>query len=261
MRIEILTQDDPIYILPFFEEFFGHYAQEFEILQVSSSPTMGKRPRAKLLMELAALYGPTGLVRLLMRTGAARALGMLPKTKNAISYYSLAQLCRSYGIAYKRIENPNAAVFVDSVRRRSPDVLISVACPFILKQPLLNIAPRGAINIHHAPLPRYKGMMPTFWQMFHGEKTVGTTIHYMMPKLDEGKALYQGQEVIEPGESLDHLIRRSKRNGAHCFARVLREVKSGTVTCKPLNESEGSYFTFPTLAEIREFRRRGLRAM
>jgi len=261
IRIEFLTQDDPLYILPFFEEFVCSYAGEFDILHVSTSPTMGKRPRSQLLRELMELYGVTGLIRLVARAGIARAFGSFSKEPNADRYHSLAQLCRAYRITHQKIADPNEDSYLESVRRRSPDVLISVACPYILKEPLLAVAKLGNINIHHAPLPRYKGMMPTFWQMFHGEKSVGVTVHYMTPKIDEGNILLQEEHAINPGESLDHLIQRSKRHGAHCMARVLRALQTGAVSPKKTDNSQGSYFTFPTIEQIREFRRRGYRAI
>jgi len=52
MRIEFLTQDDPLYILPFFDEFLRNYSSEFEVLQISCCPTMGKRSRLQLLREI-----------------------------------------------------------------------------------------------------------------------------------------------------------------------------------------------------------------
>jgi methionyl-tRNA formyltransferase len=261
MRIEFLTQDDPLYVLPFFDEFVRHYVSEFQILQIATSPVMGKRSRSQMIKELTQLYGPVGMVRLTARVAGARILGKLPKRAGASRYSTLSQLCHSHGILHEKIGNPNASEFVESVRRRGADLLVSVACPYILKAPLLTIAPKGAINIHHAPLPRYKGMMPTFWQMFHGEKSVGLTIHYMSARIDEGEALLQEKQAIEPGESLDHLIQRSKRYGAHCMAQVLRQIRDGRVERTPLDHSQGSYFTFPTAEEIREFRRRGNRAI
>ena len=261
MRIQFLTQDDPLYVLPFFDEFIRNYAREFEILQIAAAPTMGKRSRKQLLKELAELYGGTGLTRLVLRFAASRFFGLLPKKADARRFYSLRQLCQAYGISFVQSGNPNATEFVESVKRRAPDVLVSVACPYILKEPLLSTASWGAINIHHAPLPRYKGMMPTFWQLFHGEKSSGVTVHHMVAKIDEGDALYQGELPIEHGESLDHLIQRAKRHGAHCMARVLRQIRDGEVNRIPLDHAKGSYFTFPTSEEIREFRRRGLRAI
>lgn len=261
MKIEFLTQDDPLYVLPFFDEFVRHYASEFEVLQISTSPTMGKRPRRQMMRELTQLYGLGGMARLIGRLIKSRLAGKLAKKAGANRYHTLAQLCRAYGIPHASIGNPNASEFVKSMRARSPDLLVSVACPYILKQPLLTLAPRGAINIHHAPLPRYKGMMPTFWQMFHGEKSVGLTIHHMVAKIDEGRVLFQNQQPILPGESLDQLVQRSKRHGAHCMARVLRQLLDGKSSSTVPDHSKSSYFTFPTAAEIREFRRRGQRAI
>jgi methionyl-tRNA formyltransferase len=261
MRIEFLTQDDPLYVLPFFDEFVRNYASEFDIVHIAASPTMGKRSRRQMIKELIQLYGVLGMARLVTRLAFAKASGKLSKKAGAARYSTLAQLCRAYGIPHSQIGKPNAPEFVDSMRKRAPDLLISVACPFVLKEPLLTIAPKGVINIHHAPLPRYKGMMPTFWQMFHGEKAVGLTIHYMVAKIDEGEALFQDEQAIEHGESLDHLIQRSKRHGAHCMAKVVRQIREGTAARAALDHSKGSYFTFPTAAEIREFHRRGLRAI
>jgi methionyl-tRNA formyltransferase len=261
MRIEFLTQDDPVYILPFFDEFLRNYASDFTILQISCSPTMGKRSRVQLLRELRSLYGVRGFIKVLGQTAKYRILGKLKKSREARQFYSLEQAARAYAIPYEKIGNPNAAEFVESVRKRSAELIVSVACPYILKEKLLSLPPRGCVNIHHAPLPRYKGMMPTFWQMFQGEKTVGVTVHLMASKVDEGAALLQEQLAIEPSETLDHLIRRSKRQGAHCVASVLRQIESNSHVPIPMDSSKSSYFTFPTLAQISEFQRRGFRAI
>jgi len=222
---------------------------------------MGKRPRLQLLCELSSLYGLVGMARLLTLTGKAHLLGKLSRDRSAQEFYSIGQIARAYNIPYQKIGDPNAPEFVELVRQRAADVIVSVACPFILKDALLCVPPRGCVNIHHAPLPRYKGMMPTFWQMFHGEKSVGVTVHFMAAKVDEGAALLQDTLEIEPGETLHNLIRRSKRYGAHCMARVLREIRAETHSTKTLAARKGSYFTFPTFAEIREFHNRGFQSI
>ena len=261
MRIEFLADDNPLYILPFFEEFFRHYASEFEMVQVSCCRPMGKRSRRQLLRALTSLYGLFGMLLILSHFVAARLLGLLPCRRGAARFYTITQLCRAYSIPFASNVNPNAPGWAEQTRKRAPDLIISVACPYILKEPLLKVPPLGCINIHHASLPKYKGMMPTFWQMYNRETQVGVTIHTMTPKIDEGTVLFQGQLDIERGETLDHLIRRSKRHGAHCIAKVLREIASGSQTVGALDAGMGSYFTFPTVEQIREFRRRGLQAL
>lgn len=261
MRIEFLADDNPLYVLPFFKEFLEHYVSEFGVTHISLCRPMGKRPRVKLLKQLTALYGPIGIIRLLSRFATARAFGLIPRRPNAKRFYTLAQLCKAYGISCDKITNPNATTFVEAVAKRGSDLLISVACPYILKSRLLNTPRLGCINAHHASLPKYRGMMPTFWQMFHGETTVGITIHYMSEAIDEGYGLLQEELSIQPGETLDHLIRRSKLQAAHCIVRVLRDIECESQKTFTLECSEGSYFTFPTIEQVREFRRRGCRAI
>jgi methionyl-tRNA formyltransferase len=181
--------------------------------------------------------------------------------QGAAKYHSLRQVAQAYGVPYVMVPDPNSQEYRDQLKARKPDLLASVACPIILKAPLLQIPPMGCINIHHAPLPRYKGMMPTFWQMYHQEKSVGVTIHYMTEKLDDGDALLQEQAGIQPGETLDDLIQRSKRHGAHCMAKVFTQLSAGTAQRIPLDHSKGSYFTFPTADEVRTFRARGNRSI
>jgi methionyl-tRNA formyltransferase len=261
MRIEFLTQDDPLYILPFFEEFFIQYAKDFQITQVSCCRTMGSRPRSQLAQELFWLYGPLGFGHLVGRAALGQAFGLLRRRPGSGRYFSMRQVCRAYEIPLRHIGNPNHAEFVEGLRERNPDLLVSVACPYILKDHILKFPRLGCINIHHAPLPGYKGMMPTFWQMFHGERSVGVTVHSMAAKVDEGRILLQENLPIESGESLDSLIRRSKRHGAHCMARVLRQLTADNPPAVQPAERPSSYFTFPKREEIIEFHRRGFRAI
>jgi methionyl-tRNA formyltransferase len=260
MKIEFLTEDD-FYVLPLFEEFFRRHASRFDIVRVSCCRTMGNRPRGELLRHLLCLYGFTGFMRLLGRYGAARLLSRLPRGPNAPGYYSIEQLCGAYGVPYERIGNPNAEDFRQAVSDRRAEVLISVACPYILKRALLEMPPLGCINLHNAPLPRYKGMMPTFWQVFHGETALGLTIHYMTEEIDDGQILFQDWMEVRQDDTLDQLIRRSKRRAAQCLAQVLDRLETGTIQPVPLSKENSSYFTFPNRDEIREFRRRGLRAI
>jgi methionyl-tRNA formyltransferase len=261
MRVVFLTQDDPLYILPFFDEFFRQDLGDIEVAAILSCKTMGDRGRVKLLRDLRHLYCTWGLIRLLTRLCIFKALGLLPVRKSAKRFYSVGQISRAFNIPHGFIGNPNRDEHRAEIAALDPDLLVSIACPYILKANLLGLPPLGCINIHHAPLPRYKGMMPTFWQMYHGEKQVGVTIHTMATRVDEGEALLQDQLPIDENESLDSLIRRTKRHGAHCMLATLRQIAARSQKTLSLNGRPESYFTFPTPAEIREFRRRGLRAI
>ena len=86
MKIEFLTQEDSLYILPFFEEFLRYYAGEFEITRISCCRAMGKRSRIQLLQELKWLYGVTGLGKLLLQAAKAKVFSLLPKAGHRSSF-------------------------------------------------------------------------------------------------------------------------------------------------------------------------------
>src|SRR5664279_794281 len=203
MTIEFLTDDNPLYVLPFFESFLKNYAGEFKVSQISLCRPMGKRSRVQLLKRLTALYGMLGIVRLSARIIRARLCGLLPLGTGAARFHTLAQLCRAYGVRCEKVADPNDNAFLDGMAARQSDLLVSVACPYILKAKVLKMPCMGCINIHHSKLPKYRGMMPTFWQLFHGEKSVGITVHTMAEKIDDGRALLQEEMMVEPGECLD----------------------------------------------------------
>jgi methionyl-tRNA formyltransferase len=261
MRVTFLTQEDPLYILPFFDSFFQQELREIEVTAIFACRSMGNRKRTKLLRELLTLYGLSGFTKLLglqvwsklsESTGLSDILG---------TAQSIRQTAGQHGILYKRIDDPNSQDSIALIDGQRPDVLVSVACPFILKTPLLRLPTMAALNIHHAPLPLYKGMMPTFWQMYHGETSVGITIHSMSEKLDEGEILFQDSTPILPGETMHLLIRRSKRYGAHVMLQILQSFASGTPPQPLTKAAESSYFSFPTVADMKEFHRRGLSAI
>lgn len=261
MRVTFLTQEDPLYILPFFERFLTLDLNNIEITGIFACRSMGNRKRSKLLAELFSLYRPLGFSKLLCLQLRERLLASSGLSRLAGTPHSIRDVAKSSHIPYYRIDNPNKPDSLKCISSHTPDVLVSVACPHILKAPLLKLPSQAAINIHHAPLPKYRGMMPTFWQMFHGESSAGVTIHTMSEAVDEGNILHQSSISIRRGESMHALIRRSKRYGAEAMQQVLSQFAAGSPPTPMQAATQYSYFTFPTPNEMRIFRSRGLRAI
>ena len=104
-------------------------------------------------------------------------------------------------------------------------------------------------------------MLPNFWQMYHGEKAVGTTIHRINASLDDGDILLQRESPVEPGETLEALIQRTKRDGARLMIEAVEDIRDGRIQPLPNNAAEATYFSFPTRAQVREFKARGYRLL
>jgi len=250
LTILFITQEDPFYVRVLFEEFFAFCPESIHVAGVVICPTMGKKSSAKLLRQLYDFYGPFDFLRMLIRYLAVKA-----------SWDDLGRVCRHYDISVFRRSDINSPEFIAFCKKLGIEIIVSVAAPLIFKKELLEAPRWGCINIHHAPLPRYKGMMPNFWQMYHSEKEAGITVHSMNERIDEGDILLQKFLPIEPAESLDSLIRRSKRAGARYLLETLEAIRGGTTSPRPNPREGGTYFSFPTREDVREFRRSGKRLL
>jgi methionyl-tRNA formyltransferase len=261
LNILFVTQEDPFYVKIFFEEFFKNCADRSEIKGMVISSTLGKKSAGKLAAQMLDFYGPVGFLKTGIRYVVNKILAQAARVIPFSTAYSLPQLCRQYGIPCQQRNDLNSPAFIDEWKARDIDVIISVASSVIFKEGLLKMPRWGCLNIHHAKLPRYRGMLPNFWQMYHDEKKAGITIHRMNPKIDDGEILLQAEIDVIPGETLDSLISRSKKAGAGLMLQVIDRIRSGNVAYVQNNAAESSYFTFPTAADMREFRRRGKRVL
>jgi methionyl-tRNA formyltransferase len=134
---------------------------------------------------------------------------------------------------------------------------VSVSCPQIFKTPLIELAPLGCLNIHGAILPAYRGVMPSFWMMAYREREAGVSIFFVNQDIDAGDLCGQRVFAIEPNESLDRFLRRSKTIAADLLLDVLSDVESGSVVRTPLDLTGGSYFSWPDRKAVKQFRLAG----
>lgn len=250
LRVFIVTEEDPLYVIRFFDIFFAEYPRE----EIAISGITIDRPFHESIWEtmhrVRALYGFWGFVRQGLRFTSARLRGQ-----------SIEALAASAGVPIVATRSVNQPEYVEQVRAIAPDVIVSVAAPEIFKLELLGIPRLGCINIHSGRLPTYRGMMPTFWQMLQGEPAITVTVHRMAEKLDAGDVLATQQFAIKRNDSLDRIIKETKREGARLLIGVLRDLRAGRTERRPLDMTQANYFSFPKPEDVREFRKRGFRLL
>ena len=259
MRILFITQDDPFYVRVFFEEFFKAYEHLDEIQGVVVTKAIGKKSTFALMKQMWEFYGPPDFLRMGTRYAGERTLGFLQDRLNLTGKSGLRQLCRGYGIEAFHEDDVNGPSFLERAEKLDLDLIISVAASVIFKEGLLTLPRNGCLNIHNGRLPKYRGMMPVFWQVYHGESEIGITVHEMNVKIDDGRILLQDGVPVQPGETLDELMRRMKKVAAEMILRIIDQMKSGTVQYQENPAAESSYFSFPKREDVRAFKRRGRR--
>jgi methionyl-tRNA formyltransferase len=161
----------------------------------------------------------------------------------------------------RTVANVNAPDYVERLRAFDLDLLVSVAASQIFKKDLIAVPRLAAINIHTGTLPRYRGMLPVFWQMADGQPSIGITIHTMTTDIDLGQIVLQREVPIVGARSLDHVIRTMKRHGAQAMVELLERYDQGTVAPRAMDRSQEGYRSFPGRAEALAFRKKGYRLL
>ncbi len=102
-------------------------------------------------------------------------------------------------------DNANAAEALEQFKEFQADLLFSAAYPQIFGARLLSAFPRGAFNSHPSLLPRCQGAHPVFWAIASGESKSGSTIHIMIPKVDQGDIVAQVEVDLGPRDTRSQL--------------------------------------------------------
>jgi len=247
VKLTFLTTDDPIYLPAFYDRVLERRASDTVAVYVVP-PLYRKQTPADAVVRYARTFGLGAAGNLAARVASAK-----------LRRRSVAATCAHFGVRCEEIADVNAPEFLDRLRAEAADVLVSVSTPQIFKRPLMEIPPLGILNIHGAILPKYRGVMPSFWMMANGEQQAGVSIYFTDERIDSGVRVGLRTFDIGATETLDHFICRSKGIAADLLLEVLDGLEQGTLDRQPLDLDQGSYFSWPDAAAVRRFRAAGRR--
>lgn len=127
------------------------------------------------------------------------------------------------------------------IQKIAPDVIIVVAYGQILPQVVLDIPPKGCVNVHASLLPHYRGAAPIQRAILDGASVTGVTIMQMDAGLDTGDIITQCKTEILPNETSGELFERLCTIGADLLVETIRMIADGTATYTPQDGSLASY--------------------
>ena len=121
------------------------------------------------------------------------------------------------------------------------DYLISVLYPFIIKPEHIYRSKKTALNLHEAPLPRWRGCNGYSHAIINGDICYGTTLHVLDPVLDAGEIIAMKQFVIMPDETAKELYQRTNRLSLDLFQKLIPKIFAGNFSLTPASTSEESF--------------------
>lgn len=147
---------------------------------------------------------------------------------------------------------------VNIISDYQPDLLVSILGNQIFKDPIINLAPKGCLNLHTALLPKYRGLMPTFWVLKNNEKYTGVSVFLVDEGIDSGPIVVQ--EQVEIGDqSQEELIKVTKKMGMEAIAKAVDLIEKDKVIFINNNASHKTYYSFPNRNDTNDFLKQGKR--
>lgn len=153
---------------------------------------------------------------------------------------AVKEVAQRMGLTVHQPERIRRPEVVEQLRGLNSEAMVIVGYGQIIPQSIIDIPPRGIINVHASLLPKYRGAAPIQWAIANGETRTGVTTMRIDAGLDTGDMLLKWETDIGPEENALELSPRLARAGADLLVETLKGLASGTITPQPQDNSEAS---------------------
>ena len=249
MRIILITQNEPFYLSENLDTLIKDLPTEHVVVGavVTSASPFGKKENfVEKALKTQRIFGLGFFLYYSFRFIYAK-----------VFQKSIFQILSKYKINKIEINGSiNSVSNLDIIRSYKPDLLISILGNQIFKKPLIDLAPKGCINLHTALLPKYRGLMPTFWVLKNNERYTGVSVFFVDEGIDSGPII--AQEKVEIGnKTQQQLIKETKQIGMNMILKSIDLIAKNKLNLIENPDFDKSYFSFPTREDVKEFKQIG----
>jgi methionyl-tRNA formyltransferase len=114
---------------------------------------------------------------------------------------------------------------------------ILAAYGLILPPEVINVFPKGIINIHPSLLPKYRGSSPIQSAILNGDAETGVTIIKLNEKIDQGEILAQEKVQILSEDTTISLGEKLFTLGTNLLFKILPKYLNNKIELMPQNQS------------------------
>jgi methionyl-tRNA formyltransferase len=155
---------------------------------------------------------------------------------------SVRKTCAELGLPVLLGIDPRTAGEQARIAALRPRAIFSFYWRELLDERVLALASKGAVNLHGSLLPRYRGRAPVNWQLLHGERQGGVTLHHMVRKADAGDIVDQEPFEIGPDDRPGDVFAKVLAAGERVLERSAVAVVEGTAPRIEQLESKATLF-------------------
>ena len=121
------------------------------------------------------------------------------------------------------------------------DVAVLVAYGKIIPQSVIDLFPRGIVNIHPSLLPLHRGPIPIESVILDGSKTTGVSVMQLVKAMDAGPVFGQAEVGLHGQETKQQLADQLLEVGSQMVVELLPGILSGDIVAMPQDDSRATY--------------------
>lgn len=152
----------------------------------------------------------------------------------------VAAWAKDHSIEFIETEDVNTPEMVGKIAGLRPDLILVIAFGQKIGSDLINLPPKGAINVHASLLPKYRGAAPINWAIINGETETGISIITLAEKMDAGQVLTQEKTNIGENETAGELHDRLAEIAAPLLLKTLEQIAAGTAAYAEQDHSQAT---------------------
>ena len=153
-----------------------------------------------------------------------------------------------YNLPIYQPESTGSEQLHSILKQINPDIYVVVAYK-ILPESILNIPPRGAVNLHASLLPKYRGAAPVNHAILNGETETGLTTFLIQKKVDTGDLLLQQSLPIDNSVTTGEALSKLSFLGADLVIKTLDALAQNKI--KPIKQ-DGDKATFAPKISVQD---------
>jgi methionyl-tRNA formyltransferase len=150
-------------------------------------------------------------------------------------------VAQAEGLPVLQPARPVGDLFLAALHRLEPDLGVVVAYGHVLRREVLELPPRGLLNVHASLLPRLRGAAPVQHAILRGDRETGISIMRMEEGLDSGPVLHRVATPIADDETAGTLTRRLAVMGASALVEAISLVGAGLERAEPQDDAAATY--------------------
>jgi folate-dependent phosphoribosylglycinamide formyltransferase PurN len=252
MKIFIITQEDSLVIPKNIQLLANVNFVEIKGACIIKSKNSLSEKKG-LFIRNFGFFQVAKMALILIKDKVLNILDLLFRSKLLKSKKSVEAFCNYNNLLFFEEKNINNNEFISKLKNLDLDLIVSFSAPSIFKSELLSVPKKGCINLHCSLLPKYSGILPSFWTLFNDETESGATVHYMDDEIDNGDILGQKSVEILKTDSMLDIIKRTKTIGGVLMVDVIKDIMTNNIKLVKNKVDNNRYHSWPTDLDFKNF--------